>query len=91
MGLPRVPSNMRGGWPLIAFMSGARLNQVGECMLAIMAAQVDRYEHQEEGMTLVLKAQEFFFSTINNIHLTPISVKSQVVLDLVSPITLWIL
>ena len=32
-----------------------------------------------------------FFSTIDNIHSTPINVKSQVVLELVIPITLWIL
>ena len=34
---------------------------------------VDRYEHQEEGMTLVIKAQEVFFSTIDNVHSTPIN------------------
>ena len=42
-------------------------------------------------MTLVIKAQEVSFSTIDNIHSTPINAKSQVVLELVSPITLWIL
>ena len=52
---------------------------------------VDRYEHQDEGMTLVIKAQEVSFSTIGNVHLTPLNDKSQVVLELVSPITLWIL
>ena len=42
-------------------------------------------------MTLVIKAQEVSFSTIDNIHSTPTNGKSQVVLELVSPITLWIL
>ena len=42
-------------------------------------------------MVLVIKAQEVFFSTIDNVHSTPINAKSQVVLELVSPITLWIL
>ena len=42
-------------------------------------------------MTLVIKAQEVFFSTIGNVHSTPLNDKSQVVLELVSPITLWIL
>ena len=37
MGLPSVPSNMARGWPLVAIMLGARLNQVGKYMLAIMA------------------------------------------------------
>ena len=50
---------------------------------------VDRYEHQE-GDGLVIKAQEILFSTIDNIHSTPINAKAQVVLELVSPITLWI-
>ena len=49
------------------------------------------YEHHEEGMTLVIKAQEVNFSTTGNIHSTPINAKSQVSLELVSPITLWIL
>ena len=52
---------------------------------------IDKYEHPEEGMTLVIKAQEVSFSTIGNIHSTPTNAKSQVVLELVSPITLWIL
>ena len=52
---------------------------------------VDRYEHHEEGMTLVIKAQEVIFSTIGNVQSTPLNDKSQVVLELVSPITLWIL
>ena len=42
-------------------------------------------------MTLVIKAQEVFFSTSSNVHSTPLNDKSQVVLELVSPITLWIL
>ena len=42
-------------------------------------------------MTLVIKAQEVFFPTINNVHSTPINAKSQVVLKLDNPITLWIL
>ena len=42
-------------------------------------------------MTLVIKAQEILFSTTDNIHATPINVKTQIVLKLVSPITLWIL
>ena len=43
------------------------------------------YEHQEEGMTLVIKAQEFFFYTIGNIHSTPINDKSQVVFRIGQP------
>ena len=54
-------------------------------------APIERYEHQEEGMTLVIKAQEVLFPTIGNTHSTPINAKSQVVLELVSPINLWIL
>ena len=42
-------------------------------------------------MTLVIKAQEFFLSTIGNVHLTLLNEKSQVVLELVSPLTLWII
>ena len=42
-------------------------------------------------MNLVIKAQEVIFSTIGNVHSTPLNDKSQVVLELVSPITLWIL
>ena len=42
-------------------------------------------------MTLVIKAQEVFFSTIDNVHSTPLNDKSQVMLELVGPITLWIL
>ena len=49
------------------------------------------HEHHEEGMTLVIKAQEVIFSNIGNVHSTPLNDKSQVVLELVSPITLWIL
>ena len=52
---------------------------------------IDSHEHQEEGMTLVIKAQEVIFSTIGNVQSTPLNDKSQVVLELVSPITLWIL
>ena len=48
-------------------------------------APIDRYEHKEEGMTLVIKAQRMSFSTINNIHLTPINAKAQVVLELLIP------
>ena len=55
MGLPRVPSNMVGGSPLIAIMLGARLNQVGKYMLVIMANPVNRYDHQEEGCYLFLE------------------------------------
>ena len=40
---------------------------------------------------LVIKAQEVLFSTIDNIHSTPINAKAQVVLELANPITLWIL
>ena len=69
-------------------MPGAKLNQVGKYMLAIMADPSCKYEHQEEGMTLVIKAQEVFFSTIDNVHSTPLNDKSQVVLELVSTITL---
>ena len=41
-------------------------------------------------MTLVIKAQDVSFSTIGNIHSTPTDAKSQAVLELVSPISLWI-
>ena len=37
------------------------------------------------------RAQEVVFSTIGNVHSTPLSDKFEVVLELVSPITLWIL
>ena len=36
--LPKDPLNMAGGWPPIAIMPCARHNQVGECMLVIMAS-----------------------------------------------------
>ena len=52
---------------------------------------VDKYEYREEGMTLVIKEQGILFSTIDNIHSTPINAKAQVVLELVNPITPWIL
>ena len=42
-------------------------------------------------MALVIKAQEVFFSTVDNVHSTPINAESQVVLELVSPIALWTL
>ena len=42
-------------------------------------------------MTLVIKAQEILFSTIDNIHSTPIIDKAQAMLESVSPITLWII
>ena len=42
-------------------------------------------------MTLVIKAQEVVFSIFGNVHSTPLNDKSQVVLELVSPRTLWIL
>ena len=60
------------------------------CWLSLQSP-VDKYEHQEEGMTLVIKEQEILFSTIDNIHSTHINAKAQVVLELVSPITPWIL
>ena len=41
-------------------------------------------------MTLVIKAQEILFSTIDNMHSSPINATTQVVLELVSLITLWI-
>ena len=42
-------------------------------------------------MEFMIKAQEILFFTTDNIHTTPINAKTQVVLELVSPITLWIL
>ena len=45
-------------------------------------APIDKYEHREEGMTVVIKAQEILFS---------INAKAQVLLELVNPITIWIL
>ena len=77
VGLPKDPSNMVGGWLPTAIIPGARHNEVGECMSVIMM--------------LVMKAQEILFSTINNIHSTLINGKTQLVLELVNPITLWIL
>ena len=80
---------MEGGWPNVAIMQGAKLDQVGKCMFRLSGeAPTDRYEHQEEGMTMVIKAQEISFSTTDNIHSTPINAKAQVVLELVRPITL---
>ena len=75
MGLPRYPLNLVGGWPTIAIMLGARHIQVGNVCWLSWQALVDEYEHQEEGMTLVIKAQEISFSTTNNIHSTPINAK----------------
>ena len=46
----------------------------------------DKYEHQEEGMMLVIK--DISFSTIDNVHSIHINAKDQVVLELVNPITL---
>ena len=60
-GLRRDPSNMAGGWPPIANMPSARQNQVWNVYLLSWQALVDMYEHQKEGMTLVIKAQEFSF------------------------------
>ena len=54
-------------------------------------ALVDKYEHQKEGMNLVIKAKEVFLFIIDNIHSSSINVESRVVLELVNPITLWIL
>ena len=65
------------------------INRGNVCWLSWQAA-VDKYEHQE-GITLVIKAQEILFSTIDNIHSAHINAKAQVVLELVNPITLWIL
>ena len=58
----------RWGWPPMAILPRAIDNQVGKCMLVIIACLVDKYEYYEEGMTLVIKAQEISFSTINNVH-----------------------
>ena len=46
---------------------------------------------KEEGMALMLRAQDILFSTTDNIHSTPITAKAQVVLELNNPIILWIL
>ena len=73
---------------LVAIMQGARLNQVGKYMLAIMADPSWQIRASGGGMTLVIKAQEVVFSTIGNVHSTPLNDKSQVVLELVSPINL---
>ena len=42
-------------------------------------------------MMLVINSQQVSFSTIDNVHSTPINAKDQVVLELVNPITLWTL
>ena len=57
------------------------------CWLSWQAPS-DRYEHQQEGMALVIKTQEILFSTADNIHSILINAKSQVMLQLVNPITL---
>ena len=63
----------------------------GECCWLSSQAPIDKYEHREEGMMLMIKAQEILFSTTDKIHLTPINAKDQVMLELVIPITLWTL
>ena len=87
MGLPRDPLNMARDWPTIAIMPSARHIQVGNVCGLPWQTPIDIYEHQE-WMTLVIKAQEVSFSTIDNVHSTPINAKDQVVLELVNPITL---
>ena len=42
-------------------------------------------------MKLVIKPQEILFSTTDNMHSSPINATTQVVLELVSLITFWIL
>ena len=42
-------------------------------------------------LSTIHKAQEVLFSSSGNVHSTPLNDKSQEVLELVSPITLWIL
>ena len=85
------PLNMAGVGRLLQLCQVQGTIKWGNVCWLSWQALVDRYEHQEEGMTLVIKAQEVFFSTIDNIHSTSINVNSKVVLDLVIPITLWIL
>ena len=70
-------------------MPGAKHNQMEECMLISWPALVDKYEHREEEMTLVIQAQGVLFSTMDTIHRNPINAKAQVVLDLVNPIDVW--
>ena len=69
-------------------MTGARHIEVGNVCWISWQAPIDN-EYQEEGMTLVIKAQEISFCSIDNICSTPINAKAQVVLELVNPITLW--
>ena len=91
MGLPNVPMNRRGVDRLLQLCQVQGSIKWGNICWLSWQAPIDRYENQEKGMTLVIKAQEVFFSTIGNVHSTPINAKSQVVLELVNPITLWIL
>ena len=68
MELSKDPSNTAKDWAPIAIMPSARHNQLGKYILIITTSPVDRYEHQEEGMTLVIKAQETLFSTNANMN-----------------------
>ena len=61
VGLLNVLSNMAGGWPLVAIMSGARLNQVGKYMLAIMADPSWQLRASGEGDDFGDKSKRGFF------------------------------
>ena len=51
-------------------------------------APIDRYEHHQEGISLVIKAREISFFTTNNVHSTHINANDQVVMELVNPNTM---
>ena len=90
MGLLRDSSNMEGGWRKIANMQGARQNQVGECMLVIMANPNSKIQTSGGGDGIGDKGIRYLvLSTNDNVHSTHINLEDQVVMELVSPITLW--
>ena len=91
-GTAQRPIEYGGGLAACCNYARCKAQSSGEyiCWLS-WQTPVGRYEHQEEGMTLVIKAHEVLFSSSGNVHSTPLNDKSQEVLELVSPITLWIL
>ena len=80
LGLPRDPSNMTGGGRLLQLCQVQGTIKWGNVCWLSWHAPIDRYEYQEEGITLVIKAQEISFSTSYNIYSTFINAKAQGVL-----------
>ena len=91
VGLPRDPIEYGRGLAAYCNYARCKAQSSGEMYVGYHGRPQCHGRHQEEGMSLVIKAQEVSFSTIGNIHSTPTNAKSQVVLELVNPITLWIL